>query len=92
MTHPTAKLAPWRYGPFEVMEALSHITFCLWLPLSMKIHNVFHASLLTLYKETSIHGPNYDTPPPDLVDGLEEFEVETILDSQSLAKEEPFST
>ena len=29
-----------------------------------------------------MHGPNYLEPPPDLIDGEEEYEVEAILDSQ----------
>ena len=44
-----------------------------------KIHPVFHAVLLTPYRETPEHGPNYIKPPPDLIDGHEEYEVEAIL-------------
>jgi hypothetical protein len=43
---------------------------------------VFHANLITPYKETELHGPNFTRPPPDLVDGEEEFEVEKILDAR----------
>ena len=39
-------------------------------------------SLLTPYKETEAHGPNFDHPPPDLIKGEEEFEVEKVLDAQ----------
>ena len=42
------------------------------------IHPVFHASLLTPYSETREHGENYSRPPPDLVGGGEQYEVETI--------------
>jgi hypothetical protein len=45
-------------------------------------HNMFHANLLMPYKETELHGPNYTWPPPDLVDGEQEFKVEKILDAQ----------
>jgi hypothetical protein len=34
---------------------------------------------LSTYKETEIHGPNYTEPPPDLVDGEKEYEIDTIL-------------
>ena len=44
-----------------------------------KIHPVFHASLLTTYKETSEHGPNFLQLPPDLKDREEEDEVEVVL-------------
>jgi hypothetical protein len=43
---------------------------------------VFHIDLLTPYKETITHGPNYQRPLPDLVDGEEEYSVEKILDSR----------
>ena len=29
-----------------------------------------------------MHGPNFIEPPPDLIDGEEEYEVEAILDSR----------
>ncbi len=34
------------------------------------------------YKETELHGPNFTCPPPDLIEGEQEFEVEKILDAQ----------
>ena len=40
---------------------------------------MFHASLLTPYHETGEHRPNYTMPPPDLIDGQEEYEIENIL-------------
>ena len=78
-THPTAKLAPRRHGPFLVTAAISHVTYQLKLPSTWKIHNVFHASLLTPYKETTTNGQQYQEPAPDLVDGQPEWEVERIL-------------
>ena len=38
------------------------------------------------YKETAIHRPNYSRPPPDLVNGEEEFEVEQILDMKQMGR------
>jgi len=43
-----------------------------------KFHPVFHASLLSPYSETPSHGPNFSRPPPDLIDGETEYEVELI--------------
>jgi len=40
---------------------------------------VFHASLLTSYKETDEHGTNFLKPPPKLIEGEEEWEVKQIL-------------
>ena len=78
-THPTAKLAPRRHGPFLVTAAISHVSYWLKLPSTWKIHNVFHASLLTPYKETTTNGQQYQEPALDLVDGQPEWEVERIL-------------
>ena len=73
------KLQMKQTGPFEVKEVVSHTAFHLRIPSQWKIHPVFHASLLTTYKETSEHGPNFLRPPPDLIDGEEEYEVKAIL-------------
>jgi Chromo (CHRromatin Organisation MOdifier) domain len=35
--------------------------------------------LLTPYKENKTHGANFLTPPSDLVEGQEEYEVEAII-------------
>src|SRR6266850_1202314 len=41
-------------------------------------HTPHHASLLTPYVEMDSHSPNFSQPPPDLVRGKNEYEVETI--------------
>ena len=40
------KIGPKWEGPFEIEEVLGPVTYRLKLPLSWKIHNVFHAVLL----------------------------------------------
>jgi hypothetical protein len=47
--------------------------------MTWKIHNVFHAFYLSLYKETVEHGPNFLEPPPDLIKGQPKLEVEAIV-------------
>jgi RNase H-like domain found in reverse transcriptase/Integrase zinc binding domain/Chromo (CHRromatin Organisation MOdifier) domain/Integrase core domain len=81
-SHPSAKLAPRRYGPFPILSSIHNVTFKLRLPPTSKIHPVFHTSLLSPYRETDAHGPNFLRPAPDLLDGDEHFEVESILDSR----------
>ena len=81
-TISTTKLAPKCHGPFTIKEAISAVTYCLDLPSSWKIWNTFHASLLTPYRETDSHGPNYEQPPPDLIKDEKEYEVDQILDSR----------
>ena len=72
------KLAPRRHGPFPITQVISPVTYRLALPHQWTIHPVFHASLLTPYSETKEHGENYSRPPPDLVGGGEQYEVEAI--------------
>jgi hypothetical protein len=89
LTHPMTKLAPRRYGPFQIMHILSPVVYQLTLPPQWKqkhIHDVFHASLLTPYHETTEHGPNFPAPPPDVIEGETEYEVERILDSHRVGR------
>ena len=48
----------------------------------MHIHPVFHVDLLTKYRETEAHGPNYEKPPPEIIEGEPEWEVEKIINSR----------
>src|SRR6267154_4730562 len=41
---------------------------------------MFHTSYLSLYKETVEHGPNFLKPPPNIINGELEWEVEAIVD------------
>jgi hypothetical protein len=75
----TSKLSPRWYGPFLVAAIISPIAYQLELLPQWKIHNVFHASLLTPYKETEQHGKNFIEPPPDIIEGEPKWEVEQIL-------------
>ena len=73
------KIAPKQEGPFKIDEVLGPVTYRLKLPTSWKIHNVFHAALLQPYIENKIYGNNYPRPLPELLEGEEVYEVETIL-------------
>ncbi len=79
LPHQKAKLTPKCLGPFEITKEISPVAYQLALPVNWRIHNVFHASLLNPYHETAVHGPNFTRPPPDLIEGEEEFEVERIV-------------
>jgi len=79
----TTKLAPRQYRPFMVATQISKVAYQLHLPSTWKIHDVFHMSLLTPYKETNQYRPNFIKPPPDIVEGEEEWEIEKILKERS---------
>jgi Chromo (CHRromatin Organisation MOdifier) domain len=78
LLYGTAKLAPQHHGPFKITKIISPVAVQLELPAQWSIHPVFHTSLLTPYTETPAHGPNFMRPPPDLINGEEEYEVEQI--------------
>jgi hypothetical protein len=90
LPYETMKLAPRQYGPFHITSKVSDVAYRLKILEKWKIHNVFHASLLTPYKETEKHGPNFLEPPPDLIDGEEEWEVEEILRDQQYRRKRQY--
>ena len=73
------KFSPKREGPFEIEQVLSPLSYKLKIPEAWRIHPVFHASLLTPFRQTDSHGPSFTQPPPDIIDNHEEYEVEAIL-------------
>jgi hypothetical protein len=82
INQPTAKLAPRRHGLFKIIQVMSAVNYRLELPTQWSIHPVFHIDLLTPYRETIMHSPNFTRPTPELIDGEEEYSVEKILDSR----------
>jgi len=52
LRHQKTKLAPKRYGLFIITEEVSPVAYRLDLLLAWNIHNMFHASLLSPYRET----------------------------------------
>ena len=81
LSHPSTKLVPKRYGPFKVLREISPVIYRLELPPHWTLHNVFHASLLTPYREMPEHRINFHEPPLELIKGEEEYEVERVLNS-----------
>lgn len=83
-TRPSQKLAHRRLGPYEVLKAIGSHAYRLKLPPSMsRLHPVFPVVKLMLAPKDPIPGrkPN-PPPPPILVDGEQEWEVEDILNSR----------
>jgi hypothetical protein len=78
-TRPSKKLDYKRLGPFPITRQINPVAFELSLPADFRIHNVFHASLLSPFVANTIPGREVPPPPPVEVEGVEEYEVEEIL-------------
>lgn len=79
---PSRKFSHKRLGPYEVMQRVGELDYKLKLPKSVPVHPVFHVSLLSPYKSSTIPGRKHPEPPPIEVENESEYEVEKILDSR----------
>ena len=83
-TRPSQKLDVKRMGPFRISKKIGDagMAYRLELPGQMRIHPVFHVSLLEPYVESGIRGRKQEPPLPVEVEGEVEYEVERVLDSR----------
>jgi transposase InsO family protein len=79
---PSKKLDWKRFGPFPIEAVVSSHAYRLTLPDTMKVHPVFHVSLLEPAPNNPFPGQRSPPPPPVVVEGEEEYEVEDVLDSR----------
>ena len=84
-TRLTKKLDYKWLGPYVIEQVISRNAYRLKLPASFgKVHPVFSVTLLCPFEsDPIIERQEHHPPPPPLVirDGVEEYEVESILDS-----------
>jgi len=83
-TRPSRKLDVKRMGPFKVLEVVGEgkLAYILELPVQMRVHPVFHVSLLEPYRENILPERTQEPPLPMEVEGELEYEVAGILDSR----------
>ena len=76
-TRPCPKLDDKWLGPYPVKRKVNDVSYELKLPPWLRIHPVFHVSLLEPYKENSLtRSDQYPQPPPIIIQEQEEYEVE----------------
>ncbi len=83
-TRPSRKLAHRQLGPYAIERKVGPCSYRLRLPQSMsRLHPVFHVGKLTPVSADPIPGRLViPPPPPELVDGAEEYVVQQVLDSR----------
>ena len=62
-----------------VTQRVGEVAYKLSLPAKMRLHTIFHVSLLAKYDADVTYQP----PPPILVNGELEYEIERVLDHRS---------
>jgi transposase InsO family protein len=78
---PSNKLDHKKLGPFEIDKKFGPVTYKLKLPRTMEIHPVFHISLLEKAPPGAPPAPKTEVQQ---LDPQQEFEVEAILDCQTM--------
>ena len=69
------------YGPFEILEQTSPVSFKLKLPATSNIHPIFHANLIKPASDVNMHGKRRE-PLPAVSPKDNTYEVDTILASR----------
>jgi len=77
---PTKKLEHRCFSPFKVEKRVRERAYRLKLLTTWKVHPVFHISKLLPYYRDDTATPI--PPPPDIVDGEPQQEIEDILDQR----------
>jgi hypothetical protein len=84
-TRPSKKLDNLRYGPFTILATIGNRSYKLRLPISWRIHDVFHVSKLTPFHKPSFElqkTNNSNDPAP--ISNITPPTPESILEHRSL--------
>jgi transposase InsO family protein len=78
---PSLKLDNPMAGPYRILEKKGH-SYKLDLPASIKVHPVFPPDRLRKAPKDPLPGQKIAPPPPEVVNGENEWEVEKVLASR----------
>ena len=81
-TRPCKKLDYKKIQSFKILARIGTSAYKLDLPATMRIHNTFHISLLEHYNDNKLPSQLSEPPPPILIEGEPEYELEEIVDSR----------
>jgi len=81
-TRPCKKLDYKKIGHFEILGKIGGGAYRLGVPPSMRIHNTFHISLHEPYNDDKLPSQRTQAPPPIIIEGESEYELEQIIDSR----------
>jgi len=80
---PSKKLTERYVGPYVIEKVMSSNAVKLRLPSSMRIHPVVNVSQIVRYKE-QVKGQKKEEGKPIEVEGVEEWEVEKVLNKKKI--------
>jgi len=86
---PARKLVDQYIGPYTIKEVVSSNVVKLQLPTSMRIHLVVNVSRIVWYKE-QVRGKKKKEGKPIEIKGVEEWEVERILNKRQVREVEKY--
>ena len=82
-TEQSSRKLDWKHlGPFPVLRKINTNAYEIKLPLLMKIYPVFHSSLLQPAATDPMSGQRPTEPPPIVINGEQEYELRSIIDSR----------
>jgi transposase InsO family protein len=83
---PSKKLSNLWTGPYKILEQVGH-SYRLDLPENSTIHDVFAPDVLSKHPNNPLPGQKPPEPPPDIIQGEQEWEVQEILASKIIRKQ-----
>ncbi len=82
-TRPSPKLDFKQVGKFKIEKKVSSHAYKLEPPPSMRVHPVFHISLIKPPSNDPLQGQQQQPSPPTIIAGQQESDIEEILEAHT---------